>query len=105
MINYILDFLKQILFSDIFTRINKYKNNMILRNRLKRIDKKQIKKIKEVNFRRNRELGFTVVKAMHDVGNLNKKMNQLNKNVQNNNIQLMMCAGKKIFSEFIKEKN
>ena len=42
---------------------------------------------------------------MHDVGNLNKKMNQLNKNVQNNNIQLMMCAGKKIFSEFIKEKN
>ena len=54
MINYILDFLKQILFTDIFTRINKIQEqNMILRNRLKRIDKKQIKKIK-VNFRRNR---------------------------------------------------
>ena len=106
MIQYFIEFLKQTLFSDIFNKLIKIKEqNIILKKQLKQLDRKQRKKIKEATFRRNRELGFTVIKAVHDVGNLNKQMNEFNKNVQNNNFQLMMCAGKKIFTELVKEKN
>jgi hypothetical protein len=94
----------QYLFHDIFARMNDLKHeNKRLRKRIKRSRRHRDRDglDTERQHRLNRELGFSVSKAVHDVGRTYQKMDDLRRQTKHTNLQIVVETGRQMINKVI----